>query len=213
MMDGKRLDNPFPGLRPFEEHEESHFFGREKAVTDLMSRLRSTRFLPVIGASGSGKSSLITAGLLPALYRGFMVQAGSHWRAALFRPGNNPIGNLARVLSQTGIYNKSPDETGDDPDSNALSGRFLEVTLRRSDRGLIDAVKQANLPENENLLIVVDQFEELFRFSRLERDKRDGKRDSAAFIKLLLETRNQAELPIYIILTMRSDFLGDCRSH
>ncbi|MCP5045807.1 MAG: ATP-binding protein [bacterium] len=212
MMDEKPMNNPFPGLRPFEEHEESYFFGREKAVTDLMSRLRGTRFLPVIGASGSGKSSLITAGLLPALYRGLMVKAGSHWRVALFRPGDNPIGNLIRILSATGVTNKSSFDTGDDDDtdSNDLSGRFLEATLKRSDRGLIDAVKQAHLPPNENLLIVVDQFEELFRFSRLEQGKGYGKRDSAAFIKLLLETRKQTELPIYIILTMRSDFLGDC---
>ncbi len=210
MSDEKKLKNPFPGLRPFEEHEESYFFGREKAVTDLMSRLRNTRFLPVIGASGSGKSSLITAGLLPALYRGLMVRAGSHWRTALFRPGSDPIGNLARILTKTGVCTQSPGDTGDDPDSIAMSARFLETTLRRSDRGLVDAVKQANLQENENLLIVVDQFEELFRFSRLEQGKRGGKRDSAAFIKLLLETRKQTELPIYIILTMRSDFLGDC---
>ncbi len=200
MTDEKPIENPFPGLRPFEEEEESLFFGREKEVTDLMSQLRSSRFLAVIGTSGSGKSSLIKAGLLPALHRGFMVQAGSHWRVALFRPGDNPIGNLAAVLGNT----------GDNPDSGDVSNRFREAALRRSNRGLIDVVKQANLPPNRNLLIVVDQFEEIFRFSRLEQAKGDRKRDSAAFIKLLLETRRQAELPIYIILTMRSDFLGDC---
>lgn len=206
--------NPFPGLRPFEEHEESYFFGREKAVTDLTSQLRTSCFLAVIGTSGSGKSSLITAGLLPALYRGLMVKAGSHWRVAMFRPGNNPIGNLARILSTTFAGRQSPDDTGSGTGADAggidPADRFLEVTLRRSDRGLIDAVRQAQLPPNENLLIVVDQFEELFRFSRLEQANKDGKRDSAAFVKLLLETREQNDLPIYIILTMRSDFLGDC---
>jgi WD40 repeat protein/energy-coupling factor transporter ATP-binding protein EcfA2 len=202
--------HPFPGLRPFEEEEEHLFFGREKSVTELLSRLRTARFLGVIGTSGSGKSSLIKAGLLPSLYRGFMAHAGSSWRVALFRPGDNPIGNLADVLAKIGLLSKDADDTKKAADGNAIHGKFIETTLRRSNRGLIELVKQARLPEYENLLIVVDQFEELFRFSKLEKDKQDGKRDSAAFIKLLLETSGQAEFPIYVLLTMRSDFLGDC---
>ncbi len=202
--------HPFPGLRPFEEEEEHLFFGREKSVTELLSRLRMSRFLAVIGTSGSGKSSLIKAGLLPSLYRGFMAQAGSSWRVALFRPGDNPIGNLADVLAKAGLPGEDMDNTDKDADQSNIYGKFLETTLRRSNRGLIEIVKQARLPEYENLLIVVDQFEELFRFSKLERSKEDGKQDSAAFIKLLLESCMQTEFPIYIFLTMRSDFLGDC---
>ncbi len=166
--------------------------------------------MAVIGASGSGKSSLIIAGLLPALYRGFMVKAGSNWRVALFRPGGNPIGNLADVLRRTGIYNKNLEDTDNEGENDAFYRRIIETTLRRNDGGLVDAVEQARLPAQDNLLIVVDQFEELFRFSGLERGKGDGKDDSTAFVKLLLETRGQTRLPIYIILTMRSDFLGDC---
>lgn len=205
---------PFPGLRPFEEDEEYFFFGRERPVTQLMSRLRSSRFLAVIGTSGSGKSSLIKAGVLPSIYRGFMAGAGSGWRVALFRPGDNPIGNLAAILAGRGVLGG---DTGvgdtnidDEADRDLIYGKLIEATLRRSNRGLIEVVRQARLPERENLLIVVDQFEELFRFSQLERDNSDEKRDSTAFINLLLESGRQTELPIYIIFTMRSDFLGDC---
>ncbi|MCP4215866.1 MAG: hypothetical protein GY765_14530 [bacterium] len=203
------INNPFPGLRPFTEEEESYFFGREKAVTDLVTRLRTTRFLTVTGTSGSGKSSLIFAGLLPSLYRGIMVRAGSHWRTAVFRPGGDPIGNLSRALENAGVVQKHAlDES--DPEGNAMACQFIETTLRRSNRGLSNAVRQAALPKGENLLIVVDQLEELFRFRHLEHSRDDGIRDSAAFIKLLMVAGRQSRYPIYIILTMRSDFLGDC---
>src|SRR5579863_989366 len=91
--------NPFPGLRPFEAEEDYLFFGREKQIDELLRRLRSTRFLTVLGSSGSGKSSLVRAGLIPALQGGFMMSAGSSWRIATFRPAGDPIGNLALALS------------------------------------------------------------------------------------------------------------------
>ena len=91
--------NPFPGLRPFEPEEDHLFFGREKEIDELLRRLRSTRFLSVVGTSGSGKSSLVRSGLIPSLHSGFMVTAGSSWRIAIFRPGENPIGKTLRPLS------------------------------------------------------------------------------------------------------------------
>ncbi len=69
--------NPFPGLRPFEPDEDHLFFGREKEIDELLRRLRATRFLQVVGASGSGKSSLVRSGLIPALHSGFMARAGT----------------------------------------------------------------------------------------------------------------------------------------
>lgn len=199
-MDRKNTDiHPFPGLRPFEEEEEHLFFGREKSVTELLSRLRNSHFLTLIGTSGSGKSSLIKAGLFPSLYRGFMAGAGSDWRVTLFRPRDNPMGNLADALARAGILSGDP-----------ISRRFIETILRRSNRGLIEVVKQAQLPRHGNLLIVVDQFEELFRYSRLEKIHSDGKRDSADFVDRLLACSGQTEIPIYVILAMRSDFLGAC---
>ena len=77
MMDNPTRLNPFPGLRSFEADEDHLFFGREKQIDELLRRLRSTRFLSVVGTSGGGKSSLVRAGLVPSLYSGFMIKAGS----------------------------------------------------------------------------------------------------------------------------------------
>src|SRR6267154_6471775 len=95
--------NPFPGLRPFTTEEDYLFFGREEQTTELLALLREHRFLAVVGTSGSGKSSLVRAGLLPALHGGTMAQAGSDWRIAILRHGGDPIGNLARALASPAV--------------------------------------------------------------------------------------------------------------
>jgi hypothetical protein len=95
--------NPFPGLRPFREDEEHLFFGRENQVDAMVNKLADTRFLAVVGTSGSGKSSLVNCGLRPALRQGLMARAGTAWRIAQFRPGNDPIGAMARALAQDGV--------------------------------------------------------------------------------------------------------------
>jgi hypothetical protein len=106
--------NPFPGLRPFEVDESHLFFGRSGQSQQLIAKLSATRFLAVVGTSGSGKSSLARAGLLPALYGGFMTGAGSAWRVAIMRPGADAIGNLARALNHTEVFGS------EDPENNAL---------------------------------------------------------------------------------------------
>ena len=95
--------NPFPGLRPFREDEEHLFFGRENQVDAMVNKLAATRFLAVVGTSGSGKSSLVNCGLRPALRQGLMARAGTAWRMAQFRPGSDPIGAMARALAQDGV--------------------------------------------------------------------------------------------------------------
>ena len=161
--------NPFPGLRPF-DFEESHlFFGRDGQSEQLISKLGATRFLAVVGTSGSGKSSLVRAGLMPSLLGGFMTSAGSNWRIAVMRPGNDPIGNLARVLNALGVFGSEIAENA------ALQTVLSEATLHRGSRGLVDAVRQAVIGENENLLVLVDQFEEIFRFARVPGEKKCGR--------------------------------------
>lgn len=196
------LFNPFPGLRPFEPDEDHLFFGREKEIDELLRRLRASRFLSVVGTSGSGKSSLVRSGLIPSLYSGFMVSAGSTWRVATLRPGEDPIGHLAAALNQSGVL-------GTEGEMASTNRVLLEATLRRSTRGLVDAVRQARIPPEDNLLVIVDQFEELFRFRR-SRQIENSRDEAVAFVKLLLEATRQPEVPIYVVLTMRSDFIGDC---
>ena len=198
--------NPFPGLRPFREEEEHLFFGRESQVDAILARLQHTRFLAVMGASGSGKSSLVNSGLVPALHGGLMTDAGSAWRVVSLHPGGDPMEALAQALAKT-LFN-------DFEDSSVPVEKIMDTTLRMSKRGLIDIFEQAQLPEHFNLLVVVDQFEELFRYGRLrEADtvgEGAGEEDDITFVNLLLEVHKALASRVYVVLTMRSDFLEDC---
>lgn len=206
MVDATRpISNPFPGLRPFEPDEDHLFFGREKQIDELLDKLRSSRFLSVVGTSGSGKSSLIYSGLIPALHSGFMATAGSSWRVARLRPAEDSIGHLAAAL-------EAPAALGAVEQPSRSNRILLEATLRRGGLGLVDAVRLAGIPAQDNLLVVVDQFEELFRFRRThQRDS--SKEEGVAFVKLLVEAAQQHEFSIYIVLSMRSDFIGDCMEY
>jgi tetratricopeptide (TPR) repeat protein len=195
--------NPFPGLRPYEPDEDYLFFGREEEVDELLRRLRFNRFLAVVGTSGCGKSSLVRSGLIPALHSGTMVRVGSSWHVAIMRPGESPISHLAAALDAPGIIRPPSEEL-------ATTNRvLLDAALRRGTRGLVETVRDAGFPTTDNLLIVVDQFEELFRYRRGDRVEQ-SRDEAAAFVKLLLEATNQEAVPIYVVLTMRADFIGEC---
>lgn len=200
----KSAANPFPGLRSFEYHENDLFFGREGQSEEMVLKLDKTHFLAVVGTSGSGKSSLVRAGLWPALRGDLMESAGSAWRIVVMRPGNSPIASLAIALNYPVDLKSKDTEQVCIPTVRTVQ---TEVTLRRGSPGLIEAVRQAQLEPDESILIVVDQFEELFRFTRISEDEAYAN-DAAAFVKLLLDAKQQPN--IYIVLTMRSDYLGEC---
>ena len=206
-MVNQDLSNPFPGLRPFRAEENYLFFGREKKTDELLRRLQSNRFLGVVGASGSGKSSLVRAGLIPALHSGIMVQAGSNWRVAYFRPREDPIGNLAQALSAPALLGGANEQA--ESSQEVPVQKIIETTLRSSSLGLVESVLQAKLDGSENVLVVVDQFEELFRFKRARTDEEPGE-EARAFVKLLLEGSKDERASIYVVITMRSDYIGDC---
>jgi len=188
---------PYPGLRPFRPDEADIYFGREPQIDALLDRLQRTRFLAVIGPSGCGKSSLVRAGMIPALETGFMADAGAQWRIVTMTPGDHPMARLAARVAEAGVLAGGEDSA----DTAALAA----AALRSGPLGLIDLVREARLPPGTNLLLLADQFEEIFRYW----DK--GDRDEAdAFVSLLLASAAQAEVPIYVVITMRSDFLGEC---
>ena len=132
--------NPVPGLRPFEMEDKFLFFGREEQVGELLSRLRKSQFLAVLGPSGSGKSSLVRAGLLPQLYGGMMVSAGSTWELSIMRPASDPFSNLAKSLWETDLFNIDQD------DDDAIAQ--IRATLNRSRLGLVEAARQSELDED-----------------------------------------------------------------
>jgi hypothetical protein len=188
--------SPYPGLRSFRLDESDIFFGREEQTDALLKKLQETRFLAVVGPSGCGKSSLVRAGMMAALETGFITRAGSGWRMAEMRPGDRPLGRLAEALTDPAVL-------GLDGADTSLALR--EAALRRGPRGLVEVVQEAALPPHDNLLLLVDQFEEIFRFRGRGNDD-----EADAFVALLLASVQQPERPIYVVITMRSDFLGDC---
>jgi WD40 repeat protein/energy-coupling factor transporter ATP-binding protein EcfA2 len=196
-------DNPFPGLRPFKVEESHLFFGREGQSDEVLLKLSKSRFVGVIGPSGSGKSSFIYCGVLPILYGGFLTDASPNWEVVVTRPGAGPIDNLAESLLKT-----SKDYLYADPDDKKIKRTIVSTLLRSSSLGLVEAIQQSRRSEDINYLVLVDQFEELFRF----KDSTDPNsvNESLAFINLLMEAVNYEDSPIYVAITMRSDFIGDC---
>ncbi|MGO9468315.1 MAG: AAA family ATPase, partial [Isosphaeraceae bacterium] len=189
---------PYPGLRPFRSEEAILFFGRDEQVDQLLAKLDRSRFLAVVGTSGCGKSSLVRAGLIPALKTGLLVSGGARWVVATMRPGEQPIRNLARALIDDGVVAGPAAGVEHTPE-------FLTAALRRGPLGLAEVLCDAPPPGQKKLLLLIDQFEEIFRFRR-----EGGREEADAFVELLLASAAQEDVPIYVVLTMRSDFLGDC---
>ncbi|HPW64337.1 MAG TPA: High-affnity carbon uptake protein Hat/HatR, partial [Cyclobacteriaceae bacterium] len=195
--------NPFPGLRPFKIEESHLFFGREGQSDEVLLKLSKSRFVGVIGPSGSGKSSFIYCGVLPILYGGFLTDASPNWEVIVTRPGAGPIDNLAESLLKT-----VKDYNFADVEDKKIKRTIVSTLLRSSSLGLVEAIQQSRRKDDINYLILVDQFEELFRF----KDSTDANsvNESLAFINLLMEAVNYEDSPIYVAITMRSDFIGDC---
>ena len=176
--------NPFPGLRPFLPEESYLFFGREAESEEVLRKLLANRFITVTGASGSGKSSLVYCGVLPEL-RKLGDKDSSSWKIITFRPGNDPIGNLTAALKEA--------LGGSD---NKMSVSQSVVSVLKSDRdGISTIVKNILTKGNDKVLILVDQFEELFRYSTSVTGFLPGGKAST-FVKLLENAVGQKEVEI-----------------
>ncbi len=178
------------------------FFGREGQSDEILHNLSANKFSAILGASGSGKSSLIYCGLLPILYGGFLHNGRSKWRIATSRPGSSPIQNLAQSIAES--FSRTTDQK--DVDADAFINQAI---LRRSSEGISNVLNQYGVADDENVLILVDQFEELFRYQYSGKDA-DALDKVDHFINLLVNIVKQQELPVYVVITMRSDFIGDC---
>jgi PQQ-dependent catabolism-associated CXXCW motif protein len=187
-------DAPYPGLRSFRRDETHIFFGREGTINEMVDRLAAHRFLAVTGASGSGKSSLVRTGLLDALGRGLLGEAGPDWRIADFAPGDRPLARLTQALAAALGRNFTQDEIA-----------IIDSRLARGPQGLVDWLDEIKFPPDSNILLLTDQFEEIFRYRR-----GDPSDEIESFVALLLFSAAQRKRRIFVVITMRSDFLGEC---
>ncbi len=170
---------PYKGLAEFEAADADHYFGRERLIAEMVARFVGARLLGLVGDSGSGKSSALRAGLLPALAGG-MLPSSDTWPQVLLRPGEHPLAELGRALARAF---PEGEVAGDDP-AAAL------------DRAL------ASLGSGRRLVVVVDQFEEVFNAARDEVEP-------SAFIDLL--TRERPGLKV--IVSIRADYYGRCAAY
>ena len=195
--------NPFPGLRPFNIDESHLFFGREGQSDEVLLKLSKNRFVGIIGPSGSGKSSFIYCGVMPILYGGFLTDASPNWEVIVTRPGAGPIDNMAEALLKN-----NKEYTSSEVEEKKIKRTIFSTLLRSSSLGLVEAIEQTRRNADVNYLVLVDQFEELFRF----KDSHDANsiNETLAFVNLLIEAANYPDAPIYVAVTMRSDFIGDC---
>jgi len=198
--------NPFPGLRPFSIEEAHLFFGREGQVNEILQKLLTHRCITVMGYSGSGKSSLMYCGVVPELLGGLHTQTSAAWQVISSRPGSSPIENLASALIAH-LVDKKRIVPADAPIHRAI---ILSI-LRSSANGLREVARFLQTAPGENIFLMVDQFEELFRYRDPANEQSVD--DSAAYVNLLIEAVHQREVPFYLSINMRSDFIGDCAAY
>ena len=173
--------NPYRGLAAFERADAEDFHGRAHAVAQMVEILDRERLLVVVGPSGTGKSSVVKAGLLPALADGAI--AGSEtWLVTEMVPGRSPFDHLASALERVATV-APPDVAGE----LAASGRSLEDIARHL------------LPPDTELVVVIDQFEELFTHTVDDAERR-------AFLQMVVDVANDAQGVVRLVATLRADY-------
>ncbi|NUM47616.1 MAG: protein kinase, partial [Anaerolineales bacterium] len=178
------LQNPYKGIEAFDEADAEIFFGRENLVQNLLERMREmgeyANFLAVVGPSGSGKSSVVKAGLLPALRQG-ALPGSENWFIVKITPSLHPLEELEDALVRIAVT-QPPD---------------LVEWMKKDERGLVRAARSI-MPKGGKLLLVVDQFEEIFTLSH--------KDEAEYFLKGIFAALTDPKNPIRVIATLRADF-------
>jgi len=208
---------PYTGLRPFTEEESIYFKGRDEHIDQATRQLEKNKFIMLTGASGDGKSSLVYAGIIPNAKAGFLKASFSNWSVVDFRPERNPLENLSRTLAnQLGVKTETV-QTELNYGFSALIDMYKASPLYydvRSTEWLNATEKEKNEKRRKasNLIILADQFEEFFTNPE-NFQKGVPSQEAMSVTNLLLETARIAleeNLPIYVIITMRSDYIGQC---
>jgi WD40 repeat protein len=191
---------PYRGLEGFNEEHARFFFGRERLTQELIFRLRPSpngqenRFLAILGASGSGKSSLARAGLVPALRRG-EIDGSESWPIAVFRPGRDPIESLAVALVALDAESK--------PSAVAVQGLMAGLRAEENTLHLTTRLALRDTSESRRIVLLIDQFEEVFTLCDDDRTRK------SLFANLAYAATITGGRTV-VVLTMRADFYAKC---
>ncbi len=192
------LPCPYRGLYQFGPNDADVFFGRDIFIEELYRATKTRNFIPVLGASGSGKSSVVLAGLVPKL------EKDGHWQFTHFRPGAEPFQALASALVP--LYTPNLDETDQIVQTRKLASYLRDTTIPLSD--VIAKIQQNHL--NHRILLIADQFEELYTLCKQEEIRR---RFLDCLLTCLGNTTTSSTSALVLVTTMRVDFLANALAY
>ncbi|EKQ67200.1 WD40 repeat-containing protein [Leptolyngbyaceae cyanobacterium JSC-12] len=189
---------PYRGLEPFEEGHAEYFFGREHLTDQLLNKLRTENFVAIVGASGSGKSSLVRAGLVYKLQRGQALSGSHQWQIRVITPTEHPMKSLANAFM-------NPATTAVD---RAEQLRRAEMFLQEGTSGLTQLIRASLIAENKStrMVLIIDQFEEIFTLCQGPNADRDRHR----FFNCLLAAAREASDQFSLVIVLRADFFSKC---
>lgn len=185
------IENPYKGLAFFTQADGNTYFGREELTAQLLAKLAGSPFLALLGASGSGKSSLMRAGVIWALYTGG-IPGSENWKVLVMRPGATPLEDLAAQVSA---------------ESRSVSSSLIREIKTDPSALRLEAKKiLLNLPDDAKLVLAVDQFEEVFTQCQDENER-------GQFIAALTDAAQHSNSRIVVLLTLRADYYGRCSAY
>ena len=202
----KDFNNPFPGLQAYELNDAKQFIGREPEIETLLSTLKDLKFVIISGASGSGKTSVLNAGILPKIQNGFVGQVGREWSICHFRPGIAPLEQFCFAMADQGIFYS-------DRKSRPTDKRdYLSVFDNKKELGLIDLYNQSELAgSDQNLIFIIDQLEDIFKFSSFY--DVDQQISDDLFFNIIQRTTRQKDVPIYFLLAIQTEYITKLNSY
>ena len=197
--------NPFVGLKPYSKNTSNSYFGREQDVENLLQILQKNKLLTLNGVSGSGKTSLINSGLIPRLQNGFIGQAGKEWSITSFRPGINILLNLSHALTQNNVLKV-------DSKSNTTDQKYYsEIISNSGSMGVVEIYKRSDIFNKKNLLIIIDQLEDLFKYEKyFDSSKSEDDNNLMDIIYRSVTMKNTA---IYFLICIETPYLSKLTSY